>query len=345
MSIEEKVKSQTLEMGADFVGIAPRSRFEYAPEWSHPKNLLPDFHSVIVFGIAMNRGTLEAWFSKSNRRAQVLADKWALQEVERISFHLSRWLEKQGFKSLFIAQNGHYNVYRGRPDFSHKHAAVAAGLGNLGCSSLLVHPQFGAAVHLCSVITEAELTPDPMMDNESDPCIDCNACLDICPTRAISRERTKSFIMEGREYSHRWIDKLGCAWGCGGFFGYQYNMGDRTVGTWAYNNIPIPSQRSDELYRFSQEFVQTNRSTRHHMELVEIVIDQGTEYCGNCQKVCVGTLKDRLALKQLHIDSGVVKIPDDPTLLLNLRAANANLEKYPIPEEKPGYKEGVKAPF
>lgn len=337
MSIEDQVKSRVLELGADFVGIASRSRFDNAPEWSDPRNLMPGFRSVIAFGIAMNLGTLEAWFSKATRRPQVLADKWATQEIERISLTLTRWLERQGHKSLFIAQNGHYHTYRGRPDFSHRHAAVAAGLGKPGLSANFVHTQFGAAVHLCSVITEAELSPDPLVGDEFDPCLDCSDCLDICPVRAISRERTKSFTMDGREYSHLWVNKLVCAWGCGGYFGHRYKIGGRTVGTWAYNSLPIPARRTDGPYRFSEEFVKANRTVRHPMELAEMVIDQGTEYCGNCQKVCAGTPDDRRALMKLHMESGTVPIPEDPTMFLNLKAANNNLKDYPIPGETPGY--------
>ena len=161
MSFEKKIKERVLDLGADFVGIASRSRFDYAPRFSDPKRLLPDFQSVVSFGIAMNRGALEAWFSKSSRRPLFLHDRLATQEVDQISLHLSRWFERQGFKSLFISQNGYYNVMRGRPDFSHKHAAVAAGLGGLGLSSNFVHTEYGAAVHIASVITEAEIDRIP----------------------------------------------------------------------------------------------------------------------------------------------------------------------------------------
>lgn len=341
MSIEEKVKSLTLELGADFVGIASRSRFDGAPDFSDPKNLLPDFRSVIAFGIAMNLGSLEAWFSKRNRRPQVLMDRWTLHQLEQISSHLSHWLERQGFKSVFVAQNGYYNFYRGEPDFSHKHAAVAAGLGKLGLSSIFVHTQFGGAVHLCSVITEAELAPDPMVGDEFDPCLDCKICIDICPTKAIARDRTVSLIMEGREYSHQLVNKPVCIWGCAGLAGHQYQMNGRTVGTWAYNDLPVPYKgvvpTADD--RRQPDISGSLRLRRHPMEVAEILltpehIKTGTEYCGNCQKICVGTIEDCRALLELHLNSGVVKIPEDPTLLSYLKAANTQLEPYPIPSEQ-----------
>lgn len=335
MSIEEKVKDLTLELGADFVGIASRSGFDNAPEFSHPKKLLPNFLSVIAFGIAMDLGALEAWFSKRNRRPQVLSDRWALHQVEQISSRLSHWLERQGFKSVFVAQNAYYNFYRGEPDFSHKHAAMAAGLGRLGLSSIFVHHQFGGAVHICSVITEAELAPDPMVSDEFNPCLDCGICIDICPTRAIARGKTMSFIIEGQEYSHQLVNKPVCVWGCAGFAGHQYKMNGKAVGTWSYNDIPVPYTGLPAAdNRIQYNLSEANRFQRHPMEVAEILLTpphltKGTAFCGNCQKICVGTLEGRRALLGLHLNSGLAKIPEDPTLLNYLKTVNAELEPYP----------------
>lgn len=329
MSLDDNVKEEVLSLGADFVGIAPRSRFEFAPEHARPDRLLPNFRSVVAYGIAMDRGALEAYFRKASRRPIHLHMQLATDELDHISLRLSRWLERQGHKSLFIAQNGNYHVYRGRPDFSHRHAAVAAGLGRLGLSSNFVHTQFRGAVHLASVITEAELAPDPMVSDEDNPCHQCKTCINICPVQAISQERTKSFFMEGREYSHQWLNRIRCGWGCGGYAGHQYQVGKHTVGSWAYNDLPIPSE-PDEL---RAKIIEADRFLRHPMELAEKIITNGTQYCGYCHKVCVGTKKDNAALLKLHIDSGLVEIPEDPTMLLHLESANTNLEKYHIPAE------------
>ena len=81
--------------------------------------------------------------------------------LDDISFGLTRYLEREGFASCYIKQNESYNFYNGfKPDFSHKHTAMAAGLGAIGKSSLFVHSEFGAAVHLGSIISEAPLDPD-----------------------------------------------------------------------------------------------------------------------------------------------------------------------------------------
>jgi epoxyqueuosine reductase QueG len=328
MSLEENVKEKVFSLGAEFVGIAPRSRFEFAPEYARPDRLLPKFRSVVAYGIAMDRGALEAYFSKASRRPIQLHMQLATDELNNISLHLARWLERQGNKSLYIAQNGYYHLYRGRPDFSHRHAAVAAGLGRLGLSSNFVHTQFAGAVHLASVITEAELDPDPMVTDEDNPCHQCKTCINICPVQAISQERTKTFFMEGQEYTHQWLNRIKCGWGCGGFAGHQYQIGKRTVGTWAYNDLPMPSN-PDEL---RAKFIEANHFLRHPMELAEMQITNGTQYCGYCHKVCVGSKKDNAAMLKLHLNSGPVQIPDDPTMLLHLEDANTRLEKYRIPQ-------------
>ena len=328
MAVEDRLKDAVLEMGADFVGIAPRSRFAAAPQFSDPSRLLPKYCSVVAFGIAMDRGILEAWFSKYSRRPMVLQTKLGTDEVNRIAFKTSRWLERQGYKSTFVAQNFSYNAFRGRPDFSHKHAAVAAGLGRLGLSSLFVHPKYGAAVYMSSVLTEAPLEPDPML--EEDSCHHCNLCVEICPTRAIHEEKEKTFVMEGQDYTHRWIDKMACGWGCGGLSGHRYQIGKKTVGTWAYNDLEMPQDR----WEFTPKFMEADRKLRHPAEIAESEITNGTEYCGNCSKLCVGSKKDNAAMFKLHVDSGVADIPTDPGVLYYLRQANLRLQPYAIPVEE-----------
>jgi epoxyqueuosine reductase QueG len=73
-------------------------------------------------------------------------------------------------------------------DLSHKHAARAAGLGVLGKNSLLITPQYGNRVHLVSVITDLDLEPDPLVEEELCP-PNCRLCLDACPAGALKGDR------------------------------------------------------------------------------------------------------------------------------------------------------------
>lgn len=331
-SLATLTKKKAIELGADFVGIASPNRFDGAPPHADPARIMPNYQTVIAFGIAMSYGCLQAWFSKKSRRPQDDFDHRATEMLDDISFGLTRVLEREGFASCYIKQNGSYNFYNGfKPDISHKHAAMAAGLGVLGKSSLFVHSTFGAAVHLGSMITEAPLDPDPMIDiEEENPCDDCGYCNQICPVQAIRIDEEETFILAGKEFSHHKHDLLRCLIGCDGLDGHEYHIGKKAVGTWSYNTREV--SYPDEAL----ELINLNRQEcRHPMELAERIMDPHLQYCGNCHKVCVGDRKRKDALFRLHIQSGVVEIPNDPTMIAFLEDVNDDLTPYDI--EATGY--------
>jgi epoxyqueuosine reductase len=325
-------KQKAIELGADFVGVASPDRFDGAPPNSDPARVMPNYHAVISFGIAMSHGCLQAWFSKRSRRPQDDFDHRATEMLDDISFELTRYLEREGFASCYINQNEVYNFYNGfKPDFSHKHAAMAAGLGVIGNSSLFVHSTFGAAVHLSSMITEAPLDPDPLLDvKEENPCNGCDYCVRMCPVQAIRSDEKEFFTMAGEEHSHHKHDTLRCIVGCDGLDGHEYKIGKKTVGTWSYNSreVTYPEGAMELIGR-------TNQELRHPMELAERVIDPHLQYCGNCQKICVGDRKRKSELFRRHIQSGLVEIPNDPTMIVHLEDANNDLVPYDI--EATGY--------
>jgi epoxyqueuosine reductase len=331
-SLADLIKARALTLGADFVGIASPARFDGAPPHADPARIMPDYRAVISFGIAMSYGCLQAWFSKRSRRPQDDFDRRATEMLDDISFGLTRFVERKGFASCYIKQNESYNFYNGfKPDFSHKHAAMAAALGVIGKSSLFVHSKFGAAVHLGSMITEAPLEPDSMVDaHEEDPCDDCGYCVQICPVQAIRSDEEQAFVMAGKQYTHHKHDMLRCMVGCDGLDGHEYQIGKKTAGTWSYNSrdVSYPDGAFEILGLTQQEL-------RHPMELAERIIDPDLQYCGNCQKVCVKDRARKDVLFRIHIESGLVEIPKDPTMIAHLEDANQELVPYDI--EATGY--------
>jgi epoxyqueuosine reductase len=327
----EQIKKQIMELGADFVGVSNRQRFAEAPPNTNPDNIMPDYQSVISFGIVMSMGCLEAWFSKRSRRPQDDYDMRARGHIDDISFNLTRLLEREGYPSSYIKENGYFNDYNEfKPDFSHKHAAVAAGLGIIGLSNLLVHPRYGAAVHIGSVITKASLEADPMLDADDNPCDNCGYCVQICPVKAINPKKTTGFTIDGKEYNHTKHNKIKCMYGCCGYTGHEYQIGNKKVGTWSFNHRPVSN--AEEIIKNMHE---PDNDVRHPMELAEKVIDPELQWCGNCHKICVGNRKQKDTLFKLHLNSGRVEIPDDSTRLLKLR--DKNYKVMPFDFKKNGY--------
>ncbi|MBN1572587.1 MAG: epoxyqueuosine reductase [Deltaproteobacteria bacterium] len=63
--------------------------------------------------------------------------------------------------------------------FPHKLAAVRAGLGWIGKSSLLITREHGPRVYLATVLVDCDIEPDrPVLESG---CGGCTACVEACP--------------------------------------------------------------------------------------------------------------------------------------------------------------------
>lgn len=71
--------------------------------------------------------------------------------------------------------------------FSHRHAAVRAGLGEFGLNNLVITRQFGPRVRFVSIITDATLEPTPLLERKV--CLgveECSLCIDECSPMALA---------------------------------------------------------------------------------------------------------------------------------------------------------------
>ncbi|UCH35219.1 MAG: epoxyqueuosine reductase [Armatimonadota bacterium] len=64
--------------------------------------------------------------------------------------------------------------------FSHRHAATRAGLGEFGYNNLVLTREFGPRQRFNSIVTDAELTPDPLIAEPICLRDRCRLCLDAC---------------------------------------------------------------------------------------------------------------------------------------------------------------------
>jgi epoxyqueuosine reductase QueG len=139
--------------------------------------------------------TPSIWYHELYRTVNTLLDQY--------TYRIAGFLNEQGHPSVFVPRDGYtgIDVLLERPIafFSHRHAAHLAGLGTFGVNNMLLTPEYGPRVRFGSVITTADLLPDPLM--EGDLCTRCMACVRMCPVRALG----------GEDYPDGLTDKRACA--------------------------------------------------------------------------------------------------------------------------------------
>ena len=149
-SLTQCLKTLALSEGADLVGVAPVDRFQEAPPMTHPKAILPDARAVVVIAVKYPDATIDGWGkppAESMFFYQSVQLYMTTTVMPMIQFKIYRFLEKAGHLALPVAPSGffRYRDYKEMKggfiaDFSHRHAAVAAGLGEFGRQGLLLTP-------------------------------------------------------------------------------------------------------------------------------------------------------------------------------------------------------------
>lgn len=101
--------------------------------------------------------------------------------IDSVSLQLVLYLQGKGYRAAAVPASQSVDAYSGI--FSHKKAAVRAGLGYIGKSALFISDARGPRVRLGTVFTDAPL-PENVFPQKS-RCGDCDACTRACGAMAI----------------------------------------------------------------------------------------------------------------------------------------------------------------
>lgn len=179
--MESEIREFILNAGADDVGFARAVDYD-SPRSFEITKFVPDAESIIVMAFKVLNSC------QSPSLSVALNGYLDLVEFARsISYSVARFLEsKLGAAVAAIPLSYPYEIHNDRKalaDFSHRHAAVAAGLGSFGRHNLVVHPRFGTRVCFLSIVTNLALQPTPRLSE--DLCIHCDLCVKNCPGGAL----------------------------------------------------------------------------------------------------------------------------------------------------------------
>lgn len=171
--------------GAPVCGIAPVEALLDRRE--EIRDILPGAKSVVVLAAPHSRSAIES------RNVQVAQYDTihAYDEAARASHAVALWLEGKGHRAAavpaFIPIDMAPPKYGMQGAVDWRGAGVAAGIGGYGESGLLVTREFGPAVRLGGVVTDAEVSPR-LRPLPGTPCLRCRKCVEACPMGALSGE-------------------------------------------------------------------------------------------------------------------------------------------------------------
>ncbi|NPV71813.1 MAG: epoxyqueuosine reductase [Firmicutes bacterium] len=189
-SLTMQVKEFAGSLGAGLVGVADANRVaevEPVPE-RRPEFFLPGARCVVVIGLKMVDAIMDRLRGLKDQYDETLIGylrHYNYATLDLIACRTARFLEDQGWDAYPIqarmTDKDEYSAV-----FSHKPAAVVAGLGVRGKHGLVVTPEFGPRVRFVSVITDAPLEcAGPGVEKPSSVCGSCHVCIDLCPGKAI----------------------------------------------------------------------------------------------------------------------------------------------------------------
>ncbi len=197
--------------------------YDAVPAGHHPRDFLPNARSVISIAQPILDGVLDAPARLNERPSEMIPDhvKSAYMDLvygivghslhdrmlEFIGQAVGQHLMGEGCQAMIFPTTGVHprlegwsekEIWQGRDGrcgspfkytygpFSHRHAATRAGLGEFGYNNVLLTPQFGPRQRINSILTDAELTPDPLLTEPLCLRDKCKLCLKVCYMDALT---------------------------------------------------------------------------------------------------------------------------------------------------------------
>ncbi len=154
-----------------------------------PKELLPGARSVIAYFLPFERDV-----PRSNRPNRLASEPWAVAYVETnalvgaVNQRLAEGLRARGFDAAVQPATANFDAEMLMSDWSHKHVAYIAGLGQFGLHQMLITAA-GSAGRLGTLVTSAPLEATPRSSQPA--CLytydrSCTDCVDNCPVHALT---------------------------------------------------------------------------------------------------------------------------------------------------------------
>ena len=182
-----------MSAGASLAGTASLETLRDLPSYGGVD--LSCYRSAVSYCVALPDSAVDLITERDPGNLYAWAYKTANLLLDQIGIRLAGAVSELGGKALTIPSSLRIDPEREVGNVSHKAFALAAGLGWIGRNGLFIAPKFGPRVRLGTVLTDLPLRSGTPMENR---CGDCRACIDSCPSKALTYAEFK-FRPKSRE--------------------------------------------------------------------------------------------------------------------------------------------------
>jgi epoxyqueuosine reductase len=318
-SLKDAIVTLAGERGIDKVGFTSRERLRDAPPSGDLAYVLPNARSAISLAVSLDKAAIRAYLGKEDQMAHVTDHKLSYIKLEEAGKAIEALLRDRGYEAWFSFPNMEYRkgpFMAMIPPLSHRYVALASGIGWLGWSGNVITPEYGATVSLASVVTSAELEPDPLA--EGDFCQNCCLCAAVCPSHFISMKEQTMVTVAGRTHIHnKKASNLRCVVTCGGANGVRHP--NAKWSTWSYKVLDLPGRGDEEAFerrvleyteephnRLLREVLELEKRDMRDWEQFDLFMKRLLLTCGNCMIICWPDRTDRKENYRLLTTSGRV---------------------------------------
>ncbi len=207
-SLEQQIKDFARGQGVKVVGVAGPERLDGPPSLD-PTYILPGAKSIVSMAMPMDVPAIYEFLSKKSATPhnidQKRMDQWMFWTGKRVE----NYIVSLGHRAKVVPTNSDYrrspDIFATHPSFSFRFGAIAAGIAAQGWSGNVMTKEYGAAIYLTAVVTDAVLRSDPALPPRyfvDNYCAQCKLCEKTCPV-GMFESKAEEYILLNNELHPR----------------------------------------------------------------------------------------------------------------------------------------------
>lgn len=339
--LTEKLKEMALTLGAFKVGIATTESLAGGPPSADLTYVLPEAKSAVVFALDLDQDLIGPYFRKEDHKSLDTNKVRTTTFANGISLEIASFLHQLEHKAVpldanFIYREDSKNLTQDlHPPVSHRYLAVSSGIGNFGYSGHIITKEYGSAIVLASVVTDAELIPTDPLPEEENYCDECKLCLAVCSSGFVDPLEKVTVTLGGKKFSYgKRRSQSRCGLVCGGLAGLNASG---KWSTWSPARFEIPEKDEDFITATLSTLEASLRrpKIKGGFFLANLPGNRLEYNCSNCSLVCHPDKKVRKARYRMLTESGVIiEEPDGTRRAVSPEEAKEYLKSMPLERRK-----------